>query len=193
MFTPSIRIALIVTSLGMAILFYLREDYINTGLTILAAGLIGYGYFKYGTVYAAFQQLKKGNIDKAEKLISKIRNPNNLSKQQKSYYHFTTGIIASEKNEFDLSKSELIKALEIGLRTKNDTSIVLLNLANVEYERKELPSAKEYLNELKNYDLKPLVKSEMNKLTEKINVAQQPPARASLPKDDLCGTEHDQS
>lgn len=173
MFTPIIRIVLIIACLGMSILFYLREDYINTGLTILAAGLFGYGYFKYGTVYTAFQQLKKENIDKAEKLISKIRNPNNLSKQQKAYYHFTNGIIASEKNEFDLAKSELTKALEIGLRTKNDTSIVLLNLANVEYERKELSSANEYLNELTDYELKPLVKSEMDKLIEKINVAQQ--------------------
>ena len=140
---------------------------------MLAAGLFVYGYFKYGTVYAAFQQLKKENIDKAEKLISKIRNPHNLSKQQKGYYYFTTGIIASEKNEFDLAKSELTKALEIGLRTKNDTSIVLLNLANIEYERKELFSANEYLSRLKNYELKPLMKSEMDKLTEKINVAQQ--------------------
>lgn len=105
-------------------------------------------------------------------MISKIKSPNNLSKQQKSYYHFTTGLIASEKNELDLAKSELMKALEIGLRTKNDTSIVLLNLADIEYERTELSSAKEYLKKLKDYELKPLLKSEMDKLTEKINVAQ---------------------
>ena len=96
-----------------------------------------------------------------------------MSKQQKSYYYFITGIIASDKNDFDLAKSELTKALEIGLRTKNDTSIVLLNLANIEYERKELSSAKEYLNKLKEYELNPLVKSELDKLIEKINVTQQ--------------------
>jgi hypothetical protein len=173
MFTPFIRIVLIIACLGMSILFYLREDYINAGLTIAAAGLFGYGYFKYGTVYAAFQELKKENFDKAEKLISKIKSPNNLSKQQKSYYHFTTGIIASEKKEFDFAKSELMQALEIGLRTKNDTSIVLLNLADIEYELTEFSSAKDYLNKLKDYELKPLVKSEMDKLIEKINVAQQ--------------------
>jgi tetratricopeptide (TPR) repeat protein len=172
MFTPFIRIVLIIACLGMAILFYLREDYINSGMVVLAAGFFGYGYFKSGTVYVAFQQLKKENFDKAEKLISKIKNPNNLSKQQKSYYHFTTGIIASEKNEFEFAKSELMNALEIGLRTENDTSIVLLNLADIEYELTEFSSAKEYLNKLKNYELKPLVKSEMEKLVEKINVAQ---------------------
>lgn len=173
MFTPFIRIVLIIACLGMAIMFYLREDYINSGVIILAAGLFVYGYFKYGTVYAAFQQLKKENFNKAEKLISKIKNPNNLSKQQKSYYHFTTGIIASEKKQFDFAKSELMKALEIGLRTENDTSIVLLNLVNIEYECAEFSSAKGYLNKLKNYELKSLVKLEMEKLAEKINAAQQ--------------------
>lgn len=172
MFTPLIRVVLVLSSLGMAILFYLREDYANTGLSLLAVGLFIYGYFKYGTVYAAFQQLKKGNFDKAEKLISKIRNPKDLSKQQKGYYYFTTGLIASEKNKLDFAKSELNKALEFGLRTKNDTSIVILNLANIEYELRELSLAKEYLDKLKDYELKQLVKTEMDKLTEKINVAQ---------------------
>jgi len=143
------------------------------GMVLLAAGLFTYGYFKYGTVYAAFQQLKKENFDKAEKLISKIKRPNNLSKQQKGYYHFTTGIIAAEKNELDFAKSELTKAIEIGLRANNDTSIVLLNLANIDYERKEFNSAEEYLHRLKDYKLNSLVESEMEKLTEKINVAQQ--------------------
>ncbi len=173
MFTPLIRIILIVVSLGMAILFYLRDDFMNAGLLLLAAGLIVYGYFKYGTVYAAFQQLKKENFDKAEKLIAKIKNPNNLSKQQKSYYHFTTGIIASEKNELDFANSELNKALEIGLRTKNDTSIVLLNLAHIEYEREEWSFAKEYIKKLEDFDLNPLVKSEMDKLIKKISIAEQ--------------------
>lgn len=172
MFTPLIRVILIITFFVFTILFYLREDYINAGLLIIAAGLLWYGYFKYGTVYLAFHQIKKQNIGKAEKLISRIRYPNKLSKKQKSYYHFINGIIASEKNEFGLAKSELTKALEIGLRTKNDTSILILNLANIEYERKELLSAKEYLNKLKDFELNPLVKIEMDKLIEKVNDAQ---------------------
>lgn len=171
MFTPLIRIILIIANLGMAVLFYLKEDYISMCLTILAAALFGYGYFKYGTVYTAFQKLKKGNLVEAEKLISKIKNPNNLSKPQKSYYHFIQGIIASQKKDFDFAKSELINALDIGLKTKNDNSIVLLNLAEIEYERTELLSAKNYLNKLKAFELKPIVKLEMENLAKKIEIA----------------------
>ena len=171
MFTPSISIILVLFSLGMAILFYSRQDHVNMGLTLLAAGLFVYGYFKYGTVYAAFQQLKKENYKKAEKLISRVKNPDSLTKQHRSYYHFTNGIIASEKNEWDLGYLELSKALEIGLRTKNDTSIVILNLANIEFERKKFKEAEGFLNKLKEFKLDPIVKLEVDKLRKKINVA----------------------
>lgn len=173
MFTPFIRIILIVSSLGMAILFYSKEDFGNMGLALIAAGFFVYGYYKYGTVYTAFQQIKKSNFKKAEKLIAKIKNPNSLAKGHKSYYHFTKGIIASEKKEWDYSYSELTKALEVGLRTKNDTSIVLLNLADIEFERKKFNEAEDFLKKLKEFELKPLVKEEADKLIEKINVAQQ--------------------
>ena len=143
------------------------------GLTLLAAGLFVYGYFKYGTVYAAFQQLRKENYGKAEKLISKVKNPDSLTKQHKSYYHFTNGIIASEKKEWDSAYLELSKALKIGLRTKNDTSLVILNLADIEFERKKLEKAEDYLDRLKEFELKPQVKIEVTKLRKKINVAKQ--------------------
>ncbi|TVZ15593.1 tetratricopeptide repeat protein [Maribacter sp. MAR_2009_72] len=173
MFTPVVRIILVITSIGLAIVFYGRNDFWNMALSLFGAVLFVYGYFKYGTVYAAFQQLKKENYDKAEKLISKIKNPEQLSKSQKGYFHFTNGIIASEKEEWDYSLSELLKALKIGLRTENDKSIVLLNLANVEFEKKNYDKATEYIKEVRKIDLKPLVKSETDTIEQKINVAQQ--------------------
>lgn len=173
MFTPIIRIILIASCLGMAILFYSKEDFGNMGLTLLAAGLFIYGYYKYGTVYAAFQQLKKNNFEKAEELITKVKNPSSLTKGHKSYYHFTKGLIASKKEEWDYGYSELTKALEIGLRTKNDTSIVLLNLADIEFERKKFNEAERFLIKLKEFELKPLVKEEADRLIKKINASQQ--------------------
>jgi|GEM_PF-2385637 len=172
MFTPVTRIILVILSLGMAIFFYSKEDFFNTTLTIIAAGLFSYGYFKYGTVYAAFQQLKKENYKKAEKIISKTKKVNWLNKENKGYYHFIKGLIASQKQELENSFSELIKALEIGLRTENDTSIVLLSIANIEFERKNYKQAKDFIIQGRKYNLKPLIKSEMDKLEKEINIAQ---------------------
>jgi len=50
---------------------------------------------------------------------------------------------------------------------------VLLNLATIEYERKNFEKAKEVIGTVSAYDLKPLVKSELDKLVKKINDAQQ--------------------
>lgn len=63
MFTPTIRIFLVIFSLIAAAYFYSKEDFANMSMMIIAGGLFIYGYFKYGTVYAAFQQLKKENFD----------------------------------------------------------------------------------------------------------------------------------
>ena len=115
MFTPLIRVILVIFSIILAFSFYTKDDFLNMSLMLMAGGLIIYGYFKYGTVYAAFQQVKRENIEKAEKLISKIKNPDKLTKGHKSYYYFTTGIIALEKKELNKSHNDLTKALNIGL------------------------------------------------------------------------------
>jgi len=172
MFTPIIRIVLVIVSLILAVLFYSKGDFLNMSMSLLAAGLFIYGYFKYGTVYTAFEQLKKENFKKAEELISKVKNPEKLSKGHKSYYYLTTGIIALEKSEFEKSYSELIKALSIGLRTENDKSIALLNLANLELKRKNFTQATEFIERVRELNLKPLVESETNRIEKEINVAQ---------------------
>ncbi|WP_196889813.1 hypothetical protein [Aureivirga sp. CE67] len=142
-------------------------------MMFISCGLIIYGYFKYGTVYAAFQYVKNDNFKKAEELISKIKNPDKLTKGHKSYYYFTTGIIALNKNDFHKSHSDLTQALNLGLRIKNDKSIVLLNLAIVEFYRKDYEKATEYIKEIRLLKLKPLVKSETNRIEKEINIAQQ--------------------
>ena len=173
MFTPTIRVILIIFSLIASAYFYTKEDFANMSMMLIAGGLFIYGYFKYGTVYAAFQQMKKENIKKAEELISEIKNPEKLTKGHKSYYYFTTGIIALEKKEFEKSHSDLTQALNIGLRTENDKSIVLLNLANIELLEKNYNEANEYIKRVRELDLKPLVESETNRIEKEINVAQQ--------------------
>ncbi len=173
MFTLTIRVILVIFSLIASAYFYSKEDFANMSMMLIAGGLFIYGYFKYGTVYAAFQQMKKDNIEKAEELISKIKKPDRLNKGHKSYYYFTTGIIALEKKEFEKSHSDLTQALNIGLRTENDKSIVLLNLANIELLKKNYNEAIEYIKKVRKLDLKPLVESETNRIEKEINVAQQ--------------------
>ncbi len=156
-----------------AFFFFMDENYLNMSLMLLAAGITVYGHYRYGSVYAAFHELKGENYDKAEKLILEIKNPNYLVKSQRSYYHFTKGTLASHKGQWNESYSELTKALDLGLRTENDKSIVLLNLANVELKRHNLSQAKQFISEVRKIELNPLVKSETDRIEEEINAAQQ--------------------
>lgn len=173
MFNPIIRTILICISFIATFFYFIKEDYLNMSMMLIAAGLFIYGYYRYGTVYVAFQELKKGNYNKAEKLISKIKNPDILNKAQKSYYHFTQGAIASNNEDWDKSYSEWSKALNTGLRTENDISIALVNLANVELERKNFKEANEFIEKTRELKLKPLIKSETDRIQNEINVAQQ--------------------
>lgn len=173
MFNPIFRIILVVISLIATFFYFMKDEYLSMSMMIIAAGLFVYGHYRYGTVYIAFQELKKGNYEKAEKLISKIKNPDILNKGQKSYYHFTQGAIASNNEDWEKSYSEWSKAIDIGLRTENDTSIALLNLANVELERKNFEKANEFIKKTSELNLKPLIKSEVDRIQNEINIAQQ--------------------
>ena len=169
MFSRLYRYLIIVICLLATVFFFLKEDYLNMSMMLGAAILIFFGHYRYGTVYEAFQYLKKENYVKAEKLINQIQKPEWLAKGQKSYFHFTKGVIATQKDNFDLGFSELSKALELGLRTENDTSIVLLNLANIELERKNMKSAKAFITKVRSLNLKPGVLSETNRIENEIN------------------------
>lgn len=169
MFTPLVRIILTATCLMAAIHFYSKDDFVNMSMMLLASGLFIYGYFKYGTVYAAFQQMKKNDLKKAEALISKVKNPDRLSKENKGFYYFTKGIIYLDKQELDKSHHYLTQALENGLRTENNQSIVLLNLADIEFSNKNYTEAKEYINKVKSFDLKPLIQAETIRLEGEID------------------------
>jgi len=69
------------------------------------------------------------------------------------------------------SHSELTKALNIGLRTENDTSIVLLNLANIELMRKNFNQANEFIGKVKELNINPMVESETNRIEKEITAA----------------------
>lgn len=172
MYSPIVRIILAGVALIMAWKFYSMGNMTSTYMVLVAIGLIVWGYFKNGTVYMAFQQLKKENYHKAEQLLLKVSKPELLKKSQKSYYHFTKGFIELKKQNIDSAYNELNTALILGLRTQNDTSIVTLNLASLELERKNLGEAVNFLNRTKKLNHKPELKSEIERIEAEINAAQ---------------------
>ncbi len=157
----------------MAWKFYSTGNMTSTYMVLGAIGLIVWGYFKNRTVYLAFQQLKRENYEKAEQLLGKVPNPELLKKSQKSYYHFTKGFIELNKQNLDVAYENLNSALSLGLRTQNDTSIVTLNLASLELERKNLDEARSFLIRTKELNHKPELSAEIERIEAELNAAQQ--------------------
>jgi tetratricopeptide (TPR) repeat protein len=164
MYNPIIRIVLGAFGALLAWYFYSLNDIPNMLLCLVALALVIWGYFKNGTVYVAFRHLQKGNYQKAEHLLNKVKKPEILKKSQKSYYHFTKGFIELNKDSLKASKGEFLKVLELGLRTENDTSIVSINLALIEMKLGNFDEALLYINKTKELNYKPALKFEIERV-----------------------------
>lgn len=136
---------------------------------IVALVLLISGYFRNGTVYTAFQLLRKEKYERAKKELLKTKYPKWLARSQKAYYYYVSGFIALHENKLEDSLQKLSKALEIGLRTDNDKSILTLNLANIEFELGNFESAEKYISKTKEFNCSERVLSELRKLEVKMN------------------------
>lgn len=169
MYNPTVRIIIAIAAVLLAFKFYLTGNMTSMYMVIAALALNLWSYFKNGTVFLAFQQLKKENYQKAENLLSKIKNPDYLKKSQKSYYHFTKGFIELNKQNLDEGFNQLTTALKMGLRTENDTSIATLNLAAIELERKNFEQARNYLQTAKKLKHKQELQPEIRRIEKELN------------------------
>lgn len=170
MFSNSLRIILIIICLVFGIYqFFKGEIYLGFSFTAAAFFLI-YGYFRYGNVWLAFQNLMKGHNIKAEKLINSVKYPNLLSSQQKAYYFFVKGVLEQDKNNLDEAEIYYLKSLKEGLHTSNNVAIANLNLATIYHQKGLLDSANLSLRNAIESPHKTEVETEIQKLRLKLEV-----------------------
>jgi tetratricopeptide (TPR) repeat protein len=169
MFNNTVRFILIAACLLIGIVNLLRNEFYFAALFFITGALFAYGYFRYGSVWLAFQHLKNGEMVKAERLLDAIKNPQLLSGQQKAYYFFSKGLIEENRNNLDLAESCLKQALSAGLRTTNDTSLANLNLADIYYRKGMLSEARDRLKDASKLPHKQQVAEEIQKLKDALD------------------------
>lgn len=168
MFSPTIRLLLIIGSMILAIAMFFRgETALGTGLLVSSA-LLGYGYFRTGAVYLAFKQMQKGRIPRAQKLINGIRRPDWLSPGQKAYYYFVKAALSMAHKDFDSSREHFEKSLEIGLRTEHDEAIANANLAFGQMKLGHYQSAREYFDRIKHLRYRNELQPQLDQLKEQL-------------------------
>ena len=168
MFNTRIRFLLILLFFGLGLFFSFREGFNASWYFYVAALLLFITHFVFGSVWAAFSQLRKGKILEAEVLINQIKKPQWLARQNRTYYHFIKGMIALQHKELPEGEKHLNLALDRGLKTNNDNAMAALNLAHICFVEKRPEDAKSYIEKAKSYNPDDLLIKEKLKEMDKV-------------------------
>ncbi|HEY6077403.1 MAG TPA: hypothetical protein VIW29_01285, partial [Polyangiaceae bacterium] len=83
MFTPKLRLFLALAAFAIGAYRVVASDYVGF-VWLGAAALLGYGYFKYGSVWLAFRQVARGRMDHAARLLEQVKRPEALGSQDRA-------------------------------------------------------------------------------------------------------------
>lgn len=168
MLNKYLRLALTAATFVWAIFQFIDGNIGNGILLVLLSGLILLTYFKNERILWAFWQLRSQRMDKAEKILLGLRNPEgSLIKSQLAYYYFMLGLIESQRG---LGKAETLlkKALNTGLRMKTDQAMAKLNLAGIAMSKRKKREAQILLQEVKKLDEKKLLDDQVKMLNQQL-------------------------
>ncbi len=152
MLNKIIRLVLTALIFAWAVWQFVEGNIGNGIMLVLLAGLVLLTYFRNENIIISFWHLRKNNLEKAEKSLNRIKNPEaSLIKGQLAYYYMLMGMIESQRS---LTKSETLlrKALSTGLRMKHDQAMVKLQLAGVAISKRRKREAMVLLTEVKKLD-----------------------------------------
>jgi len=171
MLSKIIRIGLTVLIFGWAIYQFATGHWGNGIFFVLLAGIPLLTYFRNERIILALWHLRSQKMDKAEKALAGIRNPEqSLIKSQLAYYYLLTGMIESQRG---IGKAETIlkKALNTGLRLKQDQALAKLNLAGISLAKGRMREAQILLQEVKKLDEKGVLDEQVKFMKQQMKKA----------------------
>ncbi|WP_022829261.1 hypothetical protein [Sphingobacterium paucimobilis] len=115
---------------------------------IYLLGIIGYfiwSQYREGTVFLATQAFHRQDYEKTDKLLSEIKNPDNLRKGRRNFYEFMKGNLALKNNNIEEAEYHFQLASRLPWRRDNEKGMVLINLANINLRKKEYDRVNTYL------------------------------------------------
>ena len=151
MYNKEIKVLLALAILACSILLF-NSGEIGYGIVVLLImGLVILSIFKDERIVKAFYHLRKNDMKKAGKTLSKIKHPEKLIRSQEAYYYYLNGLILSQ-TQMNQAEKLFRKALSIGLRTNTDKAVAKLNLAGLALTRRRKREATTLLSEVKKLD-----------------------------------------
>jgi len=125
-----VRLLLFVVSAGMMVHAATRQAWPWVLLYGGAAALLVFGGVRYGSVRAAFVALRRGDLARAKKMIDES-DPARLDRQSLAYYRWVEAALSEARGDLPKARDFLVRAVDDGLRTKDDRVIALCSLAAI--------------------------------------------------------------
>jgi tetratricopeptide (TPR) repeat protein len=164
MYNKEIKIGLAALLFGLSVYQFIL---VNIGwgiLLLLLTGLVVLTIYRHEGIIMALYHLRKQDVTKAEAALNRIKAPEKLIKTQEAYYYYLQGLIGMQQKGIGKSEKFFVKALNLGLRLKEDQAVAKLNLAGIYMSKRKKREAEQYLNQAKKLDSKKLLDDQIKML-----------------------------
>ena len=162
-FSPKLRLVLIVACLGYAALTA-RQDPPRAMVLALIATLLAYGAVRLGGVPSAFAALRRNDLASAKRLLDQT-SPRYLNADCRAKYAWVEAALAEAAGDLTTARDKLTQALEgDALVRRPERGIALATLAAVHHRLGDAPRAQELLSEAQQTSASPDVQRLVEKL-----------------------------
>jgi len=168
MLNKIIKIVLTALLIAWATFQFIQGNIGNGIFLILAAALVVLLIFRHEMLLIAFWFVRKGNLEKAEVYLDKIKQPQHLVRAQEAYYYFLKGLTTSQKGGVFEAEKFFKKALNTGLRMGHDQAMAKLSLAGAAMSRRRKREAQTLLTEAKKLDKHGLLDEQMKMMKDQM-------------------------
>ena len=155
MFNKYIKLVLSLLVFGLSIQQFLDGSIGTTGngiMLIFLSLIFVLLFYRNEFLILAFFQLRKQNLDGANKWLKRIRNPESaLTTKQLGYYNYLKGLIVSQEN-MNQAEKYFRTAITLGLNMDHDMAMAKLNLAGILYTKRRKIEAQKLLKEAQDLD-----------------------------------------
>lgn len=133
-------------------------------LVFLLSGIFVLFHFKNEINLTAFYFVRKNKFAKAERMLAKVKHPENMIKGQEAYYYYLSGLVDAQSNRGAQGEKNFKKALDTGLRVSTDQAVARLNLSGICLSKRNKKLAKYHLQECKKLDKRKMLTAQIREI-----------------------------
>ena len=186
MFNKYIKLVISVLIFGLSIQQFIDGSVGTTGngiMLILLSSVFILLFFRNEFLILAFFQLRKQNMDGANRWLNRIKNPQSaLTTKQQGYYNYLKGLIISQQN-MNQAEKYFRTAITLGLNMDHDLAMAKLNLAGILYTKRRKIEAQKLLKEAQDLDKNGMLNDQikmMKNQMKKTNIPNQHFGRSNM-------------